>query len=350
MLFIVLSVLLSMDIFDPAAGAFLDDAPDADAVFARADSAYRIGDYETSAGLYLQGLQVRPWDSGSIYNLACCYGLLGRGDLAAAYLQRAWDAGFDDIGHIQWDPDFESVREDAEFAALVEELQLKADAEAEALGQQVFFHAEGPFSCRVKLPEGYDGSSPVPLVIGLHGLGGSPETFIGLWEVVGDYGCIFTVPQAPSSYMVGSRIGYTWFTGDDWVATATLSRDYVLTLLDTLEVMYNVSDVYLFGYSQGGGMTYMTGLHAPERFAALAPFSGWLDTDVLTEEELAAASDIPVRIFHGEQDRVVDYQGAVFADSLTSALGYDVELITFQGEHMFSRDGLRDFLDEFLGN
>ncbi|OPL19963.1 MAG: hypothetical protein AVO35_00460 [Candidatus Aegiribacteria sp. MLS_C] len=355
MLFMLLmtAVSLQTDIYDPQAGAFLDRLPDPDSLFVLADSAYRAGDYQLSASLYLEGLQAQPWNSGSIYNLACCYGLLGRAGLASDYLERAWKAGFDDIVHVRWDPDFDPVRTDPTFSALVDSLEQLAASREEELGEEVIFSATGRFRCRVRLPEGYDGSDPVPLVLGLHGLGDSPEGFMGLWEVVGDYGCIFAVPQAPTPYLVGDRIGYTWYAGEDdssRTASARQSRDYVLTLLDRLEEVYRISDVYLFGYSQGGGMTYLAGLHAPQRFRAVAPFSGWLDMSVVSEEELAAASGVPVRIVHGEQDRVVDYGSALFADSVLSEAGYDVEFRTFQGQHMFSRDDLKAFLEEFLAD
>ncbi|MBN2586447.1 MAG: dienelactone hydrolase family protein [Candidatus Fermentibacteraceae bacterium] len=346
-------LFLQVDIYDPGSGAFLDSMPDAEVLFMQADSAYGEGDYETSAAFYLQGLHAQPWNSGSIYNLACCYGLLGEGQLASFYLERAWKAGFDDIGHILWDPDFDNVREMQVFSSLVDSLQEAAALKDEQMGEEVFFTANGPFRCRVQLPEGYDGSEPVPLVLGIHGLGDSPDRFIGLWDVISDYGCIFAVPQAPTPFLVGNRIGYTWYVGEDdasWTASAIQARDYLLTLLDKMESDYSITEVYLFGYSQGGGMTYMAGLHSPGRFAALAAFSGWLDLSVLTEEEIDAASAVPVRIVHGEQDRVVEYGAALFADSLLSDRGYDVELITFQGQHMFHREALAAFLEEFVGS
>lgn len=353
MMLLIMTAVLSMqvDIFDPDAGAFLDETPDAEEHFARADSFYREGEYRMSAELYLLGLRAQPWNSGSIYNLACCYGLLGREELAAVYLKRAWRAGFDDMEHVRWDPDFHPVRESEVFSSAVDSLEAIAMMREDRLGEEIIFYAEGPFRCRVKLPEGYDGSRPVPLLLGLHGLGGSPDTFIGLWEVVEGYGCILAVPQAPSPFPVGGRIGYSWYAGDDEesrAAGALRSRDFVLALLDRLEESYSVSDVYLFGYSQGGGMTFLTGLHAPQRFAALAPFSGWLDVSLLTEADIDSARGVPVRIVHGRDDRVVDYQSALFADSLLSAEGYDVELLDFQGQHVFRREALEGFLEEFL--
>ncbi len=354
MIHLILAVVLlgaPIDVFDPEAGAFLESTTGADDLFATADSLYREADYAASAEYYLTGLREQPGNSSAIYNLACCYGLLERADLAARYLGFAWNAGFDNISHINDDPDFDAVREEPVFTSLVDSLSELAAEREERLGEEITFYAGAPFTCRVRVPEGYDGSGPVPLVIGIHGYGGSPEQFIDLWEVIGDYNCIYAVPQGPVPFPVGGRLGYSWFTGsndESRIESSIASRNYVLSLLDTLEEEYAVSEVYLFGYSQGGGMTFLTGLYAPERFTALAPFSGWLDMSVLSPEELSLASSVPVRIIHGEQDRVVNYQSALEADSILSSLGYDVELFTFTGEHRFSTEGLSAFLEEFL--
>lgn len=354
MFYLILAGILlgaPIDVFDPDAGAFLESTAGADELFAMADSVYREADYAAAAEYYLTGLREQPGNSSAIYNLACCYGLLDRADLAARYLGFAWNAGFDNIDHIKDDPDFDAVREEPVFVSLVDSLSELAAEQEEWLGEEITFYARAPFTCRVRVPEGYDGSGPLPLVLGIHGYGGSPEQFIGLWEVIGDYNCIYAVPRGPVPFPVGGRLGYSWFTGYDEasrVESSVASRNYVLSLIDTLEEEYAVSDVYLFGYSQGGGMTFLTGLHAPERFTAMAPFSGWLDMSVLSPEELSLASAVPVRIVHGEQDRVVDYQSALEADSILSSLGYDVELFTFAGEHRFSTEGLSAFLEEFL--
>ena len=340
-----------VDVFDPESGSFLDSVGNADELFAAADSAYRAGDYETAASFYLQGLQKAPGNNSAVYNLACCYGLLGRADLSSLYLLRAWNAGFSDIGWAADDPDFDLVREEEVFSTLQDSLSRVAGEREAALGEEMIFYANAPFSCRVRVPDSYDGSQPVPLVIGIHGYGGSPEMFIGLWEVIGNYNCIFACPRGPSPFPVGDRLGFSWYTGEtpeERHDSAIASRDFVLSLLDALENEYSVSEVYLFGYSQGGGITFLAGLHAPERFAAIAPFSGWLDMSVLSPAEIQGALSVPVRIVHGEQDRVVEYSAALQADSALSSMGYDVELFSFQGEHSFSLQGLTNFMNEFL--
>jgi len=337
--------LLSGGIYDPGAGAFIDDAGFYHEAFARGDSCYRASDYEGAAGFYLEGLRAQPWDATYIYNLSCCFGLLGRADLAALYLRRAWNAGFRNMTFILEDSDFERVREVEPFSSLVDSLSEVSLNETALRGELIVFHTSGPFECRVNTPEGYDGSEALPLLLGLHGVGGTPEGFMRLWNVAREFPCIMAVPQAPCPFDTGEGMGYSWF--EDGFPMAS-SRDYIMAVLDSLEVRYNVGDVYLFGYSQGAGMTLMTGLHAPERFAGLAVFSGWLPEEV-TDHEIQAAAGLPVRIVHGEQDGAVTFDNAMHAVSVLAAHGYDVGMLSFQGEHRFEAGLFRQVLEEFLG-
>jgi tetratricopeptide (TPR) repeat protein len=99
----------SIDVLQPDIGDFLD--VDLAALEKIATDAYQAGEWEKAAKYYLALLRYDISDSGNIYNLACCYGLMGEAELAAKYLERAYRAGFTDIEHISWDPDFDSVRQ-----------------------------------------------------------------------------------------------------------------------------------------------------------------------------------------------------------------------------------------------
>lgn len=337
--------LVSGGIYDPGAGAFIDQAGFFHEAFALGDSCYRAADYEGAAGFYLEGLRAQPWDGTYIYNLSCCFGLLGRADLAALYLRRAWNAGFRNMTFILEDRDFELVRTTEPFSSLVDSLSEVTLTETALQGETIVFRTTGPFECLVNTPEGYDGTEPFPLLLGLHGVGGTPEGFMRLWNVAREFPCIMAVPQAPCPFDTGEGMGYSWF--EDWFPM-TSSREYVLAVLDSLKARYNVGEVYLFGYSQGAGMALMTGLHAPERFSGIAPFSGWLPEEV-TDQEIEAAAGLPVRIVHGEQDGAVIFDNAIHAVSVLAAHGCDVRLLPFQGEHRFEADLFRQILEEFLG-
>lgn len=338
--------LVTIDIYDPGTGSFIDESGFYHQAFERGDSCYRASDYEGAAGFYLEGLRAQPWDGTYIYNLSCCFGLLGRADLAASYLRRAWNAGFRNMTFILEDGDFELVRTAEPFRSLLDSLSDVAATEAALQGEMIILCTTGPFECRVNTPEGYDGTETLPLLLGLHGIGDTPERFMRLWNVAREFHCIMAVPQAPYPFDTGEGMGYSWF--EDGFPMAK-SRDYVLAVLDSLVGRYNIGDVYLFGYSQGAGMALMTGLHAPERFTGVAAFSGWLPEEV-TDQEIQAAAGLPVRIVHGEQDGVVTFDNAMQTVSVLAAHGYEVRLLPFQGEHRFEADMFRQILEEFLGS
>ena len=91
----------------PSAGDFLTD--DLTKYVRQAQDYYREGKYKDAARYYLYVLKHNAGDFTSIYNLACCYALLDRGDLAGKYLELAVKAGFTDISFINSDPDFNQV-------------------------------------------------------------------------------------------------------------------------------------------------------------------------------------------------------------------------------------------------
>ncbi|MCC6660848.1 MAG: hypothetical protein IT437_08180 [Phycisphaerales bacterium] len=68
------------------------------------------------AAVLLRGL---PPEQGTLYDLACTLALLGDTDGALTELGRAIDAGWDQRRYTRLDRDFESIREDPRFQALL---------------------------------------------------------------------------------------------------------------------------------------------------------------------------------------------------------------------------------------
>lgn len=330
------------DPMDPASGAFLDT--DLSELEALAHAAYAEEDWETAAERYLSYLSLQAGDAGNIYNLACCYGLMGEAELAGLMLERAWRAGFTDHGHIFWDPDFDPVREDPAFAEVVDRLGEEAQEREAGLGEEGFFTAESGFVYRARFPEDFDAEVPTPLLIGLHGLGDSPEGYIRLWEAFDDPDFIFAVPPALYPFSTGGEVGYSWFRWEeDSLAALELDRldvDYVMTFLEHLQGEYAISEVYLLGFSQGCGMTWMTGLSNPEAFTGLIGFGGWLNTRILDPATLEASEGMRVFVAHGSEDRAVEYSEAEVTVETMQVYGIDVTFVPFQGGHSLDREVL----------
>jgi phospholipase/carboxylesterase len=326
----------SIDVLDSAAGDFLDF--DIAALEKAAWEAYQAQEWENAARYYLAYIRYNATDGGNIYNLACCYGLMGEADLAAMYLDRAVRAGFTDIEHISWDPDFDSVRESEVFASTMDRITAAAAEEEARLGDIFYIEAPVYQSGRLMLPADFDPEEPHMLVVGLHGYGSNPDRFITLWERFADPDFIYVSPRAPYPFSVGNEVGYSWDTsapGHEEILyeVGMLTEVFVADVVREMKSRYNIDKVYLMGFSQGCGYTYLAGIHNHELFDGLICFGGRLDTDLLSEEDIRAANHLRVFIGHGTEDRMVELETGIAARDLLLDCGYDVTFHEFEGGH-----------------
>jgi len=334
----------SIDIYDESIAEFL--GVDTDENMKAAREAYNAGEWEKAAQYYLAVAKYDPGDGGSIYNLACCYGLLGDAELAAIFVEKAYYAGFENVDHINWDPDFDSIRGEAIFDEAVENLAAVVKEKEEAMGDLLFFDAPAYFECRIHLPENYDPTMSYPLIVGLHGYGSSHDRFITLWQKFAGRDFIYASPQAPYPFSVGSGVGYSWskripeqkFMTDH--ATKMTER-YIVSVVNGLAMKYNVSETYLMGFSQGCGFTYMAGIKHHELFDGLICFGGWLDTDWLDDEDIREANELRVFIAHGNEDRMVDFESGTAARDYLIDMDYDVTFYEFDGAHTVPEEALQ---------
>lgn len=106
--------------------------------------------------------------------------------------------------------------------------------------------------------------------------------------------------------------------------------DEVLELIDTkLSKQYKIDAdrVYVLGHSMGGMGTFTAIYQHPDRFAAAIPSAGtfypWLDARRI--------QDVPLWIFHGKPDKVVDYMGSRHVFDRLSELNGNAKLTTLPG-------------------
>lgn len=184
----------------------------------------------------------------------------------------------------------------------------------------------------VHLPASYDGTVPFPVVIDLHGGGGSATGARAMTCPNGDLndpacldrvadceGFITVYPSGTSDSRVesirtfdagGGASGYACVSG---VACATEIDDYryFTDLLDTLEKTYNVdaARIYLTGISNGGAMSQRLACELASRIAAIAPISGGNQFSAL--DYCSPVRPVPVLEIHGTADHCWPYQGGV---------------------------------------
>ena len=150
---------------------------------------------------------------------------------------------------------------------------------------------------RLFVPPGYDGHARLPLVLDLHGSGGSSA---GQARTSG-----FEALAASERFIVATldAEGARWNVPvQDGRPDDVAYVDDVISQVATL-VCTDVTRVYATGFSGGARMTSLLGCRLASRIAAIAPVSG------LRFSEPCTGRPIPVLTFHGLADPQNPYDG-----------------------------------------
>jgi phospholipase/carboxylesterase len=191
------------------------------------------------------------------------------------------------------------------------------------------------------------GASPqddLPVIVAIHGLGDSPAGFASVFERLNAKTRV-VIPRAPHPY--GS--GFAWFAartreGDvDRIARELdAATEMIDGLLAELSQKHGTTPV-LTGFSQGGMLSFAIAAKHPERIKAAVPVAGWLP-DHLVPKQRPAKPPL-LRAMHGTADSLVPLSLDRETCDRLRALGYDVELLTYDGvDHSISYEMLRTWM------
>lgn len=140
-----------------------------------ADAAPKVRQFLAAEHSAQEKIDVLAWWAGKVerpdflVDLAWRCAVLGQNDNAFYWLQRAAREDTCDPADIEADENFAKLLKDPRWPKVKEFLDAcEAQWQASSFYRQV-----------LTLPESYDGKSPIPLVIGLHGYGSLPEDFSG---------------------------------------------------------------------------------------------------------------------------------------------------------------------------
>ena len=283
---------------------------------------YRQERYQESLETAFKARSRFPEKEGeTIYWIACLKCRLGKTEEALHVLLGALEQGHWWGEH--WllnDPDLEPIRGRPEFRKIMEvseERQQAAQAQAK------------PKLLVLPLEEW----ERPPLLIALHGMGGSAEGSAPYWEAAQEIGFLVAIPQ---SSQVVSEDGYGWNDGN-------LARREMAAHWERLQREYHLDPerVILAGASQGGRLAIELALEGEpipaRRFIAVVPA-------IRDPEGLACkvkeATDRGVRgwIVTGEQDYARSKVEAFCTQARAAGMGCEIEVVPGLGH---------DFPDDF---
>ena len=330
--------------FEENAADFLDF--DLQACFEKGYRAYDEGKYEEAAKYYLTALKHNIKDYSSIYVLASLYGLMGKAELAAKYLDRAVKAGFDSTMHMRQNEAFDMVKDIPVFEkALGNAIAFVRDKEKE-YGDVVYFDSSALFKCLVKLPADYDPDKEYTLVLGLHGRGNRPQDFIGIWKDAGlKENFIFACPQGHYPLLFNNEVGYSWnlrIEDDEstFETTTKMSIGYIAEIMMELSFRLPVKDIYLAGFSQGGSFALQAGLMHHKQIKGIMSFSGFLPPDWFEKSgvEVEKAENLRVFISHGARDTSIPMAKSKAIQEQLTGCGLSVTFVEFDEAHTLPED------------
>jgi predicted peptidase len=190
-----------------------------------------------------------------------------------------------------------------------------------AYQKQFFIRGNDTLRYRILYPENYKKEKAYPLIVFLHGSGergndNEAQLFHGGDLFLKDslrkqFPAIVIFPQCPnnnawSSFAHAKRDTTAAFNATLNMGDLPTPEKLAKLLMDSLaeNKIADKKRIYLGGLSLGGFGTYDLAIHYPDYFAAIFPICGQANLKLYTEK----ASKIPVWIFHGALDNVVDPQ------------------------------------------
>jgi len=179
-------------------------------------------------------------------------------------------------------------------------------------------HDDRARSYRLHLPPAYDGTTPLPLVLALHGGGGNPGNMArktGFSDLADEKGFIVVYPAGTGRFAnflltwnASHCCGYALEHGVDDVG-------FFKQLLEELQrtLAIDPARVYVTGHSNGAMMAYRLGAELSKRIAAIGPMAGTIGGRASADAERvtipAPSQPVSLVAIHGFLDESVNYEG-----------------------------------------
>lgn len=185
----------------------------------------------------------------------------------------------------------------------------------------------------VFLPQGYNASRAYPLIMGLHGAGGSALDYCRLWQdEANNYGFIVACLQSNDS------------TGW-WPFAANVTT---MAIIHEMQKGYNISDIFLSGFSAGARLSYDVSLWNPHVFKGISIVSGsffWMPSP----NELKNAKGQHYYVFHGAHDTVRPLSDGTVPPKTLAQYGANVTFTVLQNHgHEFPTEEMDNITKWFI--
>ncbi|MBL8746128.1 MAG: dienelactone hydrolase family protein [Phycisphaerae bacterium] len=326
-------LVLFLGVIVASGAASAADQPTAQARYLQ-DELVRAAEAKNWTRMIEVGLQLHPMNprgGSTAFNLALAYEQSGDPAKAAEWLVTAGRDGFAGATVVSTTPELENARKQPRYKEAIELIRANRARQFEA------FKAEAEKTePMVILPPRYDPSKPAPLIIALHGTGGTGKQMADAWRATASrFGAVLVCPDA----LRPAGSGYHWMFIDE-------SEWLVLRTLEWTKTKYPIDDskVILTGFSQGANVTMQVTTKHPDLFDGAIVCCGHYEPHAQPLPEKPPARWPRYVLLTGEHD-----EGAAsnrqFADLIRSR-GGEVDLHIYKGMgHSLPKAREKEFKD-----
>jgi polyhydroxybutyrate depolymerase len=163
---------------------------------------------------------------------------------------------------------------------------------------------------KLKVPAGYDGQAPVPLVVLLHGYtanGTTQANYFGLLALADKEKFLLAYPDGTRDRL-GNRFWNATDACCDFFHSGVDDVAYLDAVIDDIAARYPVdpASVFVVGHSNGAFMAHRYACDRAARVAAIVTLAGmqWKD-----QAHCQAGSPVSVLHVHGRNDETIKYDG-----------------------------------------
>jgi polyhydroxybutyrate depolymerase len=162
----------------------------------------------------------------------------------------------------------------------------------------------------LKVPKGYDGQRPTPLVVLLHGYtsnGSAQNAYFKLGPLADGKNFLLAYPDGTVDLM-GNRFWNATDACCDFFNSGVDDVGYIDAVINEIAGRYNVDQarIYLVGHSNGAFMAHRFACDHARRIAAIVTLAGMQWKDAM---RCPASSPVSVLHVHGRDDETIHYEG-----------------------------------------
>lgn len=206
----------------------------------------------------------------------------------------------------------------------------------------------------LRFPKNYKTGHSYPLLVFLHGNGGTAQSSTLFFQNYSNSEIIMAFPEGQYPKLVNGAIGYSWYleTKDKsvWEIADNYSVENIAAYIKVINSTYKIGKVYVFGFSQGASLAYMTGFKYPELVNGVISVGGILPEidkfgSVVSSKDLENAKQLKFFISRGKKDNLIKKKQFVYQEKFLNENEFDVLSIEYDGGHFLTEELIDEILD-----